>query len=75
MCIFIMLYCLFLEAFGSTAEKELTYLLPCVLCFLCYCHFPIWYSGKNIVLDCIISDLLPMDFLGRFFIYSVFFIL
>ena len=27
----------------------------CVLCFLVFCHFPIWCSGSGVVLDCIDS--------------------
>ena len=29
------------------------------LCCLCFCHFPMWYPGSGVVLDCIDSWSLP----------------
>ena len=44
-------YCQFLAAVWSPAGKGLTSWLSGVLCFLCFCHFPIWCPGPGVVLD------------------------
>ena len=38
-----------------TFWKRLTSWFSCVLCFLCFCHFPKWCPGSGVVLDCIDS--------------------
>ena len=43
MFVFVMLSCLLVVALWSPAEKGLTSLLSCVLCFLVFCHLPIWF--------------------------------
>ena len=55
MFVFVMLSCPFLTALLSPAGKGLTSWLPCVLCFLVFCYFPIWCSVSGMVLDCIDS--------------------
>ena len=32
--------------------------------YLCFCHFPMWYPGSGVVLDCIDSGSLTSFFLG-----------
>ena len=39
MFVVVMLYCLLHAAVRSSAGKELTFRLSCVLCFLVFCHF------------------------------------
>ena len=47
--------CLFFAALWSPAGKGLNSWLSCVLCFLVFCHFPIWCFGSGMVNDCIYS--------------------
>ena len=54
-CLYFILSCLFLAAFGSPAEKGLTPWLSFMGCFLVFCHFPIWCRWLGVVLDCIDS--------------------
>ena len=37
---------------------------------LCFCHFPIWYPGSGVVLDCINSLSLPPFLLRPWFMFS-----
>ena len=55
MFVFVMLSCLFLAALRSSAGKELTSWLPCVLCFLVILSFSHMVSQVNWVVDCIDS--------------------
>ena len=48
--VFVTLSCLFIVALLSPAGKGLTSWLS-----LCFCHFPMWYLGSGVVLDCIDS--------------------
>ena len=52
--VFVMLSRLFIAAFLSPAWKGLTSWLSFVM-FNSVCHFPIWYPGSGVVLDCIDS--------------------
>ena len=49
-----MLYCLFIAALWSPAGKGLLALLY-VMFFLCFCHFPMWCPGSDVVQGCIDS--------------------
>ena len=48
-------------ALWPPAGKGLTSWLSCVIyfvvvvVFLCFCHFPMWYPGSGVVLDCVDS--------------------
>ena len=53
--LFVMLSCLFIAALWSPVEKGLTSWLSCMLSFIVFCHFPVWYPGAGVVLDCIDS--------------------
>ena len=44
----------FIAALWSSAEKGLNSMLSFVV-LNCFCHFPIWYPGSGVVLDCIVS--------------------
>ena len=50
--VFVMLFCLFIAAFWSTAVKGLTSWLSCMSCFLVFCHFSIRCPPSGVVLDC-----------------------
>ena len=52
--VFVMLSRLFIAALLSPAGKWLTSWLSFVM-FNCVCHFPMWYSGSGVVLNCIDS--------------------
>ena len=52
--VFVMLSRLFIVALWSPTGKGPTYWLSFVM-FNCVCHFPLWYSGSCVVLDCIDS--------------------
>ena len=49
------LICLFNAALWSPAGRGLASWLSCVWCFVVFCHFPMWYPGSCVVLDCIDS--------------------
>ena len=53
--VLIMLFRLFIAALWSPAEKGLASWLLLVM----FCHFPMWYPGSGVVLDCIDSLSLP----------------
>ena len=53
--VFVMLSCLFIAALWSPAGKGLTPWLSFVIVLLCFRHFPMWYPGSGLVLDCIDS--------------------
>ena len=64
-----MLRRVFIAALWSPAGKGLTSWFLFV-----FCHFPIWYPGSGVVLDCIISDLCRLSNFERersFFINSL----
>ena len=50
--VFVLLSCLFIAALWSPAGKGLTSWLSCI-CYLllCFCHFPMWCPGSDVVLD------------------------
>ena len=50
--VFVMLSRLFMAALLTSAGKGLISWLSFVM-FNCVCHFPIWYPGSGVVLDCI----------------------
>ena len=51
-CVF-MLSHLFIAALCSPAGKGLaSWLLFVFLILTVFCHFPLWYSGSGVVLDC-----------------------
>ena len=56
MFVFVMLSSLFLAALWSPAGGNVDLLdsLLCDVC-MCFCHFPIWYSGSGVALNCIVS--------------------
>ena len=54
LCLLCRCKCLFICAFWSPAGKGLTSWLSFVVSN-CNCHFPIWYPGSGVVLDCIDS--------------------
>ena len=49
-----MLSRLFIAALWSLAGKELTSWLSFVM-LIVFCHFPFWYPGSGVALDCIDS--------------------
>ena len=53
--VFFMLLRLFIAALRSPARKRGTSSLLFVMFLLCFCHFPMWYPGSGVVLDCINS--------------------
>ena len=53
--VFVMLSGLFIVAFWSPAGEGLAYLLLFVMFNCVFCHFPMWYPGSGVVLDCIDS--------------------
>ena len=53
--VFVMLAYLFIAALWSSAGKGLASWFSCVLCFIVFCHFPIWCPGSGVVLGCIDS--------------------
>ena len=57
--VFVMHSCLFSAALWSPAGKGLTSCLSCVLSFVVFCHFFVWYPASGVVLDCIDSRSLP----------------
>ena len=50
LCVSVILSCLFLAAVWSPAGKGLTSWLSCMLCFLVFCHFSIWYPRSGFFL-------------------------
>ena len=54
-----MLSRLFIAALWSSAGKGLTSWHWFVM-FYCFCHFPMWYLGSGVVLDCIGAWSLPL---------------
>ena len=50
---FVMISCLFIAALWLPAGKGLTSWLPCVYCFIVFCHFLLWCPGSVVVLGCI----------------------
>ena len=52
---FVMLSYLFIAAMLSPAGKGLTTWLSFLLCFIVFCHFPMWCPETGVVLDCIVS--------------------
>ena len=53
--VFAMLSCLFNAALWSPAGKGLSSWLSCVRSFVVFCHFPVWFLGSGVLLDCIDS--------------------
>ena len=53
--VFVMLLCLFIAALWSPAGKGLTSWLLFVMFNCVFYHFPLWYPGSGVVLDCINS--------------------
>ena len=51
---FFMLSRLFIAALWSTARKGLILAFVCDF-QLCFCHFPMWYPGSDVVIDCMDS--------------------
>ena len=51
--VFVMLLRLFIAAMWSPAGKGLTSWRLFVM--FVFCHFPLWYPGSGVVLDCIVS--------------------
>ena len=64
--VFVMFSCLFIVAMWSPAWKELTSWFICMWCLLCFCQFPMKFSGSGVVLDCIDSWYLLSFFLSFF---------
>ena len=58
--VFVMLLGLFMAAFSSPAGKELASWLTFVMFKCVFFHFPMWYPGSGVVLDCIDSWYLPL---------------
>ena len=57
--VFVLFSCQFIAALLSTAEERAELLdLLCVI-FYCFCHFPMWWPGSGVMLDCIDSLSLP----------------
>ena len=56
-CVSVILFCVFLTALWSPAEKGLTSWLSFlyVMFFLCLCHFLIWCPGPDVVFHCVDS--------------------
>ena len=52
--VFLMLSRLLIAALWSPTGKGLTSWLLFVM-FIVFCHFPMWYPGSDVVLDCIVS--------------------
>ena len=59
--VFDMLSRLFIATLRSPAGKRLTSWLSFVM-FNCFCHFPVWYPGSGVVLDCMDSDLCHLSY-------------
>ena len=53
--VFVMLLRLFIAALWSPVGKRLTSWLSFVMFSCIFCHFPMWYSGSFLVLNCIDS--------------------
>ena len=56
-------YCLPLRLLKhfSRREKQTTFAaIGALRVRLCFCHFPMWYPGSGVVLDCIDSAFLPL---------------
>ena len=53
--VFVMLSRLFIAAVWSPAGERTDPLVLVCDVLLCFCHFPMWYSGSGVVLDCIDS--------------------
>ena len=53
--VFVMLLRLFIAALWSHAGKRLTSWLLFVMSNCAFCHFPMWYPGSGVILDCIDS--------------------
>ena len=53
--VFVMLWHMFIAALSSPAGKGLTSWLSFVMFNCVFCHFPMWYPGSGVVLDCIDS--------------------
>ena len=53
--VLVMLSFLFIPALWSPALKGLTSFLSFVMLNCVFCHFPMWYPGSGVVLDCIDS--------------------
>ena len=53
--VFVMLSRLFIAALWSPAGKGLISWLLFVTFNCVFCHFPMWYPGSGVVLDCIVS--------------------
>ena len=53
--VFYTLSSLLIAALWSPAGSKLTSWLLFVMFKLCFCHFPMWYPGSGVVLDCIDS--------------------
>ena len=52
---FLVLFCLFIVALWSPAEKGLTSWLLLVMFIVFFFYFPMWYPGSGVVLNCIDS--------------------
>ena len=52
--VFVLLSRHFIAALWSPEGKGLTSWLLFVM-FTCFCHFPMWYPGPGVVLDCVDS--------------------
>ena len=50
--VFVMFLCLFIAALWSPVGKGLTSWFSFVM-FVFFFHFPMWYPGSGVVLDCI----------------------
>ena len=53
--VFVMLSRLYIAAFWSPAGEGLAYWLLFVMFKCVFCHFPMWYPGSGVALDCIDS--------------------
>ena len=51
--VIVMLSRLFIAVLWSPAGKALTFWLLFVTFNYVFCHFPMWYPGSGVVLDCI----------------------
>ena len=49
--VFLILSCMFIAALWSHAGKGLAPRLSCGWCFLCLCHFPMWWPESGVVHD------------------------
>ena len=54
----------FIAAMWSPAVKGLTYRLLFVM-FNCFCYFPMWYPGSEVVLDCIDSCFCQLSYFNN----------